>query len=361
MDPFLLSIEANWSPLMKKRSNIAIISFLLFECALSSGSALASSVCGGGSVDVGHWSTRAHDYVITHCGCNGRINRLEDSSRPNPCHKHFTAKPVAFTSIPKKIRLPEPSPPTTISGKVKDGSTGKPLPGITVYPEGMKETLFSVTDSDGNYILRQVPQNVHEIYASAQAPSHYSEDNIVVDASTGPLKNQNLLLLPNLYLAQKIVIVLVWGEEPRDLDGHFVSPEGGEVYYEEEHGFVKAAVRLSNGSIKLESRPVALDVDAQQSFGPETTAISLNPSTEALAGGVYHYGVYNFAGSGNIKKSGAVVKVFFDGKVVNTFYPPKNEGRGKFWDVFQIEGNKITPVNKISSEKISYMESGIRK
>jgi hypothetical protein len=52
----------------------------------------------------------------------------------------------------------------TISGQIKETSTGKPLPSVNVFLANT--TLGAVTDKDGLYTIKQVPLGTHELVAS---------------------------------------------------------------------------------------------------------------------------------------------------------------------------------------------------
>ncbi len=55
-------------------------------------------------------------------------------------------------------------PRVTISGRVKDAATGKPLPNANVFLANT--TLGAVTTKDGFYVINQVPLGTHELFAS---------------------------------------------------------------------------------------------------------------------------------------------------------------------------------------------------
>lgn len=52
----------------------------------------------------------------------------------------------------------------TISGQIKEASTGRPLPSVNVFLANT--TLGAVTDKDGFYAIKQVPLGTHELFAS---------------------------------------------------------------------------------------------------------------------------------------------------------------------------------------------------
>ncbi|MCI0695055.1 carboxypeptidase-like regulatory domain-containing protein [candidate division KSB1 bacterium] len=55
-------------------------------------------------------------------------------------------------------------PRGTVSGRVKDAATGKPLPNVNVFLANT--TLGTATDKDGFYAIKRVPLGTHELFAS---------------------------------------------------------------------------------------------------------------------------------------------------------------------------------------------------
>lgn len=89
-----------------------------------------------------------------------------------------------------------------------------------------------------------------------------------------------------------------------------------------------------------------LDRDDTDSFGPETTTIDNQKD------GVYRFYVHDYtnkdsASSNNLSLSCAEVRVLRGSNLVAVFTVPSNE-EGTVWTVFEMEGNKITPINNLS-------------
>ena len=363
-------------------SGLYAFSFILLGLAIPQ--ANASNVCGEQGVDSGH-SGR-----VTHCYCGGLYYPINSTN--NPCLSAFLnrdklaerylreelAKPVRKVKLlealppeseslhfldkyrPIMQNVPAERPPLTnirISGKVIDGSTGKPLAGAKVFPEGYPD-YGTVTDTKGAYILESVPLAAKQIHALLEATKTvFTEDfKDVVLSKDIVLEDQNLVLLPKQYFAKKIVIVLTWGENPTDLDSHFLTPAPAqdEVSFSHKSSLVTAENRTGVSTTENVQYPVSLDVDDTQHFGPETTSIDLDPNTLKLSGGKYIFGVYHYAGEGSIFTSGAIVKVYFDGKLKASFEAPKSGSQTNtlrlFWNVFKIEGDTIVPINEISNK-----------
>ena len=127
-------------------------------------------------------------------------------------------------------------------------------------------------------------------------------------------------------------VVLTWGESPRDLDSHLNATYEGS----REHVFYSRKVGYGSD----------LDVDDTSSYGPETVTI---PDITVYDGNIM-YSVHDFTnrssnGSMAISLSGAIVKVYKGGILLETFYAPAAEG-GTVWNVFYIDENgNVVPVN----------------
>jgi hypothetical protein len=167
------------------------------------------------------------------------------------------------------------------------------------------------------------------VTASATGYANYTNSQVVIpDGGTFELQ---IALSPTLAAGQ-YRFVLTWGEAPLDLDSHLKTPEIEDstyhVYYE------------NQGSV--DSPPYAvLDIDDQESFGPETTTIY------GLRTGIYHYYIHNYSESPEITTSSAVVQIFSDNGLLQTFQVP-TAGNGLFWDVCTINSSgTISIINQI--------------
>lgn len=150
--------------------------------------------------------------------------------------------------------------------------------------------------------------------------------------------SMNFALTPE---TQEFRIVLTWGAHPKDLDAHLAGPipEGGHF-----HIWWRNRVLISGKDF--------LDVDDQQSYGPETITI-YKP-----ANGAYEYAVHNFSGrkkggSLDLSFSNAHVDVYADGRLQGSYNVPQGQ-KGNVWKVFRIEnGQRLVPINQLFDESNS--------
>jgi hypothetical protein len=126
--------------------------------------------------------------------------------------------------------------------------------------------------------------------------------------------------------------VLDWGERPADLDVHLVKRGDYHISYVE--------MRVSaDGTVRL-------DRDDRDGYGPETITVN-----RAENQAVYDFYVFDFTdhaapNSDNLSKSGAVVRVYSEDRLVYTFTVPS--GPGIRWNVFTIQENQIRTVNTLT-------------
>ncbi|MDE4454417.1 carboxypeptidase regulatory-like domain-containing protein [Psychrobacter sp. DAB_AL62B] len=116
-------------------------------------------------------------------------------------------------------------------------------------------------------------------------------------------------------------IRLTWGERPRDVDSHLLTPSGDHIYY-------------SNKG-NLSSAPFAnLDVDDTDSFGPEFVTV------RNLMVGRYRYGVHNYSGTQGPGIKDSPVSVFLAGPTIRsrTLTPTVNDTgtSSYFWHSFDL-------------------------
>lgn len=154
--------------------------------------------------------------------------------------------------------------------------------------------------------------------------------------------------------AGNLRIVLLWGEEPSDLDSHLWGPTidgtgkfhifyGDKTYYEFDE----------TGESTI---PAFLDLDDTTSYGPETTTVyEMNQS------GTYSFYVHDFTNraeldSHALANSGAKVEVYLGTKRIETYHVPAS-GVGNVWHVFDFDSDnqQLIPVNEFSSESDASM------
>lgn len=222
------------------------------------------------------------------------------------------------------------------SGMIYDALNGDGLGGFLMQFREGEDTqsgevvASTTTNEDGSYSI-SLPAGTYTAEVSGDGYiTNYFTVQVEADTET---PNQNAALSPVLSETQTR-IVLTWGETPRDLDSHLTGPtsDGGtfHIYYGNKEYW-------ENGELVAK-----LDFDDTNSYGPETTTVTINHMLD----GDYTFYVHNWSGEAPITTSNAVVKVFQGSQQVASYNVP-TEGEGRYWDVLKISGGHIIPINHI--------------
>lgn len=154
----------------------------------------------------------------------------------------------------------------------------------------------------------------------------------------GVTTDKNAIITPVMPEGQT-AIVLTMDSDSSDLDSHLTgpNPDGGRF-----HVFhANKSVTHSGTGI------VMLHVDLEENCC-ETITVSKQYN------GVYRYAVHDFSSKAvnsgeGLAQSNAQVRIYNRNSMVAAYNVPVNM-EGTVWNVFEMEGNKITPVNKMSCE-----------
>ncbi len=226
----------------------------------------------------------------------------------------------------------------TMEGIVRDATNLLPIADVTVTLRyGINDpekpvVATTVSQSDGRFSFADLASGTYTAFFSR---SDYISDYLVVNILGGMItSNFYMNLSPDIRTDGGFRIVLTWGENPRDLDSHVITPmiEGGQyhIFY------------ASRG--ELTTLPyVNLDVDDVTSYGPETITIA------RTFPGTYYYGVHHYAGMGALRTSGAVVNLYGSSGFIRSFSVPLS-GEGYWWNLFSLDGTTgaLTVINTIA-------------
>ena len=132
-------------------------------------------------------------------------------------------------------------------------------------------------------------------------------------------------------------LVLEWGENPADLDMHFVKTGGSGNYHISYYNMKKA-----------EDGNAVLDRDDTAGYGPETITIGKIDMNASYVCYVHDYTNRNNSNSRQMPQNGAVLRLYSENRLLKTFRIPSN-GAGTRWNVFTIDRGLITDVNTVTS------------
>lgn len=229
----------------------------------------------------------------------------------------------------------------TVTGIITNAFDGNGVEGLTIkFRKGINNT-------DGVIVNETMtgPYGVYETqleagsYTGEISGEGFITSYFYVVSIGGRFNNgQNGVISPIIGNDQ-IRIVLTWGEYPRDLDSHLTGPGKDGRFH----------VYFANKAYYQDGETYAdLDWDDTYSYGPETTTIYKR--TE----GLYRFSVHDYSNRGsydskNLSLSGAEVRVYRGSYLIAVFPVPSNK-IGTVWTVFELDGDKIIPVNTFSNE-----------
>ena len=209
-----------------------------------------------------------------------------------------------------------------VEGYIIDATTGSGLPNVTVGVQG--ERRYSAVSDFLGFFSLEAPIGTQVIIFEFPGYDLEPVTVLVVDGGTTTFQDGEVLASPVLSPGQ-YRFVLIWGEQPYDLDSHMVTPSAEHISYSNKTG-----------------TGLYLDVDDTSSYGPETITIT------DVATGTYGYYVYNYSGSPDITTSGAIVKVYDATGLLRTIDIPTS-GSGLYWNVATLSGSTLTVYNTIES------------
>jgi hypothetical protein len=128
--------------------------------------------------------------------------------------------------------------------------------------------------------------------------------------------------------------VLDWGEQPYDLDLHFEKVAGYHISYSNMH--------------TADDGKAVLDHDDRSSYGPETITVEKAESKYTYNVFVIDYSNRGSSSSTALSKSGAVIRVYSQNRLLSTFNIPVT-GAGTRWNAVKIVQGQIVPVNTVSN------------
>jgi len=230
-----------------------------------------------------------------------------------------------------------------LTGCVTDFN-GDPIANALVTAEGSTyiASFNAFTDANGNFSVPVKQGGTTFVFANKGGLSN----TVTVNGST-PL-TECLRIGDN-----SAVITLTWGENPRDLDSHFIGPSNnsGDVFH----------IFYINRSETVNNVPILLDVDDTSGFGPEITTMPNFPFA-----GRYRFAVHHFAGSSNVAESGTRVELNLNGRV-RVFTPNNvvdtNAGETNTWVVFEMvsdENGNVTVIevnNYINRQNVTNLNT----
>jgi hypothetical protein len=214
-----------------------------------------------------------------------------------------------------------------------DAETGEAVEGADFSIEGYGRCT---TDKDGLAVFPRTLDDGTEL-SDGDHQFTIQKDGYMTVTDTftifGGSIYQHKFSLPRSVQEKSVKIILDWGSAPRDLDAHLVKENGWHVSAADSH-------RSTDGAARLER-------DDKFSYGPETITLSTIDTSS-----VYHFYVQDnsdadYPSALKLARSGAVVRIYIDNKLVYIFRIPEQQ-KGIYWNVFDIKNGTVKPVNNVS-------------
>lgn len=209
--------------------------------------------------------------------------------------------------------------------RFENASDGAPVAYATIAIQGNKSML---TDVEGKIRFDKKPDGT---YPFKFEKTGFISEELRVEISSGKIVNNRFVVSETLK-KNAFRIALVWDENPADLDMHFIKDE---VY------------RVS--SKDLEKSPdslVVLESETELGYGPESITFYSIDSIGSATFVVIDYSNRDDENSVVLSKSDAMIKIYHDGKLIQTWKPSKKQS-GNVWMVFTIKNGQILPTEEV--------------
>lgn len=210
-----------------------------------------------------------------------------------------------------------------------DALNGEPLTEAIV---GIENVGILKTDTEGKVRFKIPPDGTYRMIFKKEG---YVKSVIPLNIVANTLIFNRFSISPSMPVGS-VRLVLDWGQEPSDLDAHFVKKGAYHIAYHNRH--------VSDDGVSM------LDRDDTDSYGPETiTSKEIDPAAE------YNYFVHNYSGQGEseglgLSRSRGHVKVFGNDQLMHTVEMAPNQP-GVFWEVLRIVNGEYVIVNQLKSSE----------
>jgi len=202
----------------------------------------------------------------------------------------------------------------------------KPIPGGSVEIPNVG-TL--TTNNSGKIVFQQIPDGTYTLVFSKEG---FITTNVDFRVVLGTVDFNWFNISPRLP-DKDYRIVLEWAEKPEDLDLHFQKSNGYHISF--------------TNMKRAEDGNAVLDRDDRQGYGPETITIGKIDPNATYKCWVHDWSNQRSPQSTAMSKQGAVVRVYSQNSLLQTFRIPS--GAGTVWNVFRIERGSLIVDNTLSA------------
>ncbi len=220
-----------------------------------------------------------------------------------------------------------------LTGNVRDVVSKKPIAGAEVVILGQEENYHAITDSSGNYTIKDIPEQESMVLQVNPNNDEYKKKRrkVLEKPVNDVIQDQNFNLATIEYSKDRIVFVVTWNDIDTDVDS-----------------YLKANDRITYFGDKNKKYTGAfLDKDDQHvNFGRETMLVQLiNKNTSSNV--EYTFGLAQYRSGGkNFKKINTNVEIYVDGILYAVVASNDETGFYRSWEIAKIINGEIVITNR---------------
>jgi len=186
------------------------------------------------------------------------------------------------------------------------------------------------TDAAGKILFNMLPEGIYYFKFSKKG---YIAAQYKFEVVANTIFFNRFTVSPRTELGA-VRIVLDWDQSPADLDLHLIKAGAYHISY-------RNKINSGDGAAQL-------DRDDTDSYGPETITINRTDNEAVYFCSVVDYTNLSKSNSTALSKSKAVVRIYNNNELQDTFYVPLSK-TGKNWQVFKITKGNITGLYQIDN------------
>lgn len=223
---------------------------------------------------------------------------------------------------PPAARAASPAYVQILGATVRD----QKIPGATIIlQKNGEQSVATTTDTEGQAQVRASVSNDPAVLLIVRKEGY---SDLIAKC---PCSGMTYAISPILQRLDAMRIVLNWGRNPNDLDGHLAFG-GSHIFFLHKSG-----------------PDARQDVDQTEGFGPETITIARRHSGQRYVYAVQDYSDRNAPQSAALSLSDAKVFVYVGQTLIRTYYVPPNRP-GNLWTVFAVsEAGELQDIDTMSA------------
>lgn len=228
---------------------------------------------------------------------------------------------LLIVGSPPAARAESPTYVQILGATIRD----QKIPGATVIlQKNGEQSVATTTDAEGRALVRNSVSSDPAVLLIVRKEGY---SDLIAKC---PCSGMTYAISPILKRLDAMRIVLNWGEDPHDLDGHLA--------FGSNHIFF----------LHKSGPDAQQDVDQTEGFGPETITVTRKHPGERYVYAVQDYSDRTDPETTNLSFSDAKVFVYVGQTLIRTYYVPRNR-RGNLWTVFAVsEGGELQDIDTMS-------------